>query len=600
MLMGDESSPSEPGSSLGPGAVKETSSDTPTRQKTGLLPKKMSGAATGVDEDGVANEDESPGDQTISKRGSEATTHANAEGSTAKSEASPKRAGARRSLLLVSRMRRLLERRKEEFAAWPHAMQTRLRSAFKAGDTKGKAALDVRGLRLAFLDLGLEGRTPQEKEAITAIAREAAVRGSINFFDFVFQLVPEVEHKLEELRSPKLYTEFVKIDVNGTGRIKDQQCFVALKEHTRNVQLVQEDEETFQTFWKTFAKDLPELYQSRCQGTEQWLDFKGFQALATEVDSRHQEFQHRLEKRVAASTCLPPQLEALHVGELTSLKRIFDSHDVLDNATIPPGSIAISLLQCGVVAPVGPLWDRMQQAMGKYSGVSFKFTDYLTLIDGMREETRTLLKASLQGYFKHYTWSSGAPTMPVLEVPALMTEIPVCQDCSHNIEELVALVKTYEKDDHELDTDALVSLISKVGEKARTTQRENEEKVAKMLKFSTQQVLQLRESFSALSRTGCLGVSELRLWFKQINPDLDPTTQDIEALIEDVSPIGAPMSPRTAFHSKPQKEDEDEGKPLTEDAESCGEDGASNSQSEDMAERSDEFDATMRKSGTPL
>jgi len=246
----------------------------------------------------------------------------------------------KKSTLMKSRMRRLLERRKQEFASWPPVEQQRLKQAFNAGDSSGLAMLDSKGLRVAFTELGLEGRNRHEKEAILAISREAAsIRGNINFFDFVFQLVAEVEQKLEEMRSPKLYAEFQQIDDKGTGRLKEQQCLYGLEQHAWSIlEQQQVDEEDLQAFWKAFVKDFPDMFRARGHGADGTVDFKGFQLLATQLDTRSADYFQSLEKRIARLECLPPQLEADHNGELSFLKRIFDSCDTSSQG--PQGQIS--------------------------------------------------------------------------------------------------------------------------------------------------------------------------------------------------------------------------------------------------------------------
>jgi len=578
------------GSSMSLGDFRSAASkDEPLRPITpnrkGIVQRKQTGPTEDPDDDiscqmladhiSPDDKDKSSERADLPKQGS-TFTFRRGTGFTSKADTESLTSKKGQSLMMRSRMRRLLDKRKHEFASWPSAEQARLRSAFQTGDPAGKAALDSKGLRLAFAALGLEGRTVQEKEAIAKIAREAAIRGSINFFDFVFQLVPEVEHKLEELRSPKLYAEFQLIDTHGAGRIKEHQCLVALEKHTKAVQSLQKDDETFQSFWKQFVKDFPGIYKARCQGVEQWLDFKGFQILATELDSQRAAFQQQLEKRIANQTCLPLQLEKMHAGELSALKRVFDAHEMTDHETLAVDRAVDGLLQCGVAAPVGPLWDRMQKAMSEFDGMAFAFKDFLMLVDGMREETNTLLKGALQSYVKQL---GSTASITAHDIPAIMGELPVCKDCCNNSEDLISLVESCDKDCNDLDASSLVVVIAKVSERSRITQREIEATTAKQLGFSAKQVMQLRESFASLTRTGALGVEEVKLWFKEINPDMDPTTKQIEELIEEAAPALAPpiFKPQTARHRS--------GDSDRTDAEADDKDSAASSNESDSHEK---------------
>jgi len=147
-----------------------------------------------------------------------------------------------------------------------------------------------------------------------------------------------------------------------------------------------------------------------------------------------------------------------------------------------------------------------------------------------------LLKTALTHLFKGFAWNS--QEISSSQVPALMNEILICKDCCYQIEELVAIVDSCDKDVNEaFDMDGLVALISKVTERSRAMQRDNEAVVAKQLGFTFGQVFRMRRSFASLTSTGAIGVPELRLWFQEINPHFEPSTKEIEALIEEFSPL---------------------------------------------------------------
>jgi len=91
------------------------------------------------------------------------------------------------------------------------------------------------------------------------------------------------------------------------------------------------------------------------------------------------------------------------------------------------------------------------------------------------------------------------------------------------------------------DMEGLVALISKVTERCRAMQRESEAVVAKQLGFNFNQVLRMRRSFAALTSSGAIGVVEIRMWFQEINPNVEPSTKQIETLIEEFSPLVAKL-----------------------------------------------------------
>merc|ERR1712217_129700 len=56
--------------------------------------------------------------------------------------------------------------------------------------------------------------------------------------------------------------------------------------------------------------------------------------------------------------------------------------------------------------------------------------------------------------------------------------------------------------------------------------------------ITPEQVLDVRMSFAGLSRSGVVGVAEIRLLIEAINPAVNPCNKDIEQLIEEASPAG--------------------------------------------------------------
>jgi hypothetical protein len=179
--------------------------------------------------------------------------------------------------------------------------------------------------------------------------------------------------------------------------------------------------------------------------------------------------------------------------------------------------------------------------MDECNGFNFSFKDYLHIVDGIREESKLLLKESVHELFSSYNLSvSSSPAIVSTEVPALMTELQFCRDCFSQQVDLMHFVEQCEKDvSEELEVYALVTLILKFYEKCRMGQRESEAVIAKQLGFSIKEVIVLRESFACMTTTGQIGLPEVKRWFKEINPsmDVDAKACEIEALMEEVSPV---------------------------------------------------------------
>jgi hypothetical protein len=215
------------------------------------------------------------------------------------------------------------------------------------------------------------------------------------------------------------------------------------------------------------------------------------------------------------------------------------------------------------------MWQRLQQVMDECEGLVFSFRDFLVMVDGLRADAKGILRSSIHGLFKSYNLNiSDAHGVIPSEVPDLMRELPICKDCCQSDPDLLMnFVEAFDPDGgSELNLDALLVLIQKTSEKFRSGQRVSEAATARKLGFSTRQVLQLRESWAELSDTGVIGVPEIRKWFKEINPKVDPSNKELEMLIVEVSPHPMHQMPENdGFSWKDRHDSIDDGRFLFED-----------------------------------
>merc|ERR1719265_125160 len=379
--------------------------------------------------------------------------------------------------------------------------------------------------------------------------------------------MPDVTSKLEELRSPELHALFSKHDVHSQGRVNEATCLKALEAHAKSET---DDEKELKLFWEAFKKDFTALYDELSQGDDRTVDFKTFQILVGQFNTRKADYHCQLERRIAVVEMLPPEMEAKHTGELSWMKRFFDE-GLTDNG--PENSIALrdvldGILQCGVAPPAGHLWTRLLQIMESCNGIWYGFKEYLQVVDTVREDGLNTLILAIKALFESYEWAV-APQIRSGDVPGLILELELCTDVCGDPDRLPTLVEACDEDDTgDLNMQQLAKLCLKVCEKARAAQREKETHLANKLGFSKKQVLQMRETYAILtsSTDGVLRIPELVSWFKEINPDLKPSMKDIEAIVAEACP-----APKSDIFSETTDDGADSPKPdLTEDLKAIG------------------------------
>jgi len=444
----------------------------------------------------------------------------------------------------MSRMRRLLDVRKAEFEGLPIAERERLRRAFAAGNPVADSGIDEKGFLKAITELGFEGHTRAEKEEIRKMGREAAVCGAINFFEFVFVLVPQVEQKLQEMRSPKLHAQYMALDLDENGNINIEVCMAAIQQKALRWPGSRVDQETVEAFWKDFATDFQELFK-KCRYVDGKVDYNGFRELVGHLEARRAEFRHNAEKRASTLEELHPQMEKAHFGELSYLRGIFSSYSGGEQCLLEPPKLTMALMDCGVLPGNGEGLDRgmemLEDFFETHSAVMFPFKTFLTLIQKLRAQQSVMLKAILRIALQVFdNEPDDELPCPVLagDVPKLIVETNLCRDCIPAAEQrdrLALLVDMCEQQGvDQLNLKNLMELVAKVLERARSAARAREAVIAQELELSQEQVLELRMHFAGLTRTGVMGIPEIQSLLKGFIPPIPSTVKDVEVLISDV------------------------------------------------------------------
>eukprot|EP00927_Polykrikos_kofoidii_P026661 TRINITY_DN23708_c0_g1_i1.p1 TRINITY_DN23708_c0_g1~~TRINITY_DN23708_c0_g1_i1.p1 ORF type:complete len:972 (+),score=166.95 TRINITY_DN23708_c0_g1_i1:32-2917(+) len=443
-----------------------------------------------------------------------------------------------------NKVRRLLEARRSKFAEKPATQQNRLRRAFSVGDRSNSACLDARGAKIALEQLGLGGRTPEENHAIFVVIRESLlICGHINFIDFVFQLVPEVETKLQEMRSPVLYQEFQSLDFGGVGRVGEDACLKALERNARSTR--QLDTETVDAFWNSFVADFRHIF-CRVQDART-VNFTEYSKIVEEFEKYRFQFFSKAERNAAMHLNVPPATEKAHFGDLAYLRRIYltrasgySRSDSSLEARLASGTkVLAALLDVGVIPMGGDLYEQGREALGVCDEtVRFKFRDFLSLATKLREAGTVDLRGALQ-VLKQRNIASPKNVPRHKMIPAILGDLGLFIDCSCTTEELAKIAcradSEWRDDIDSSCKEDMACFIQRVVENARAASRVREEKLGEKLGFDTDQVMQLRMSFAGMASNGLVDAVTLKSFIWQLNSEVVLRDAEIDSLIAQVA-----------------------------------------------------------------
>jgi Ca2+-binding EF-hand superfamily protein len=129
----------------------------------------------------------------------------------------------------LDRMQRLLTSKRLEFEQRPETERRQLSEAFQRHDKDASGSLDPKEITACLADLGFKPHTAVECREIRRIGYEVAVLGTMDFLQFVFEMVPRARAKLRELRRGPLLLEFGMFDQDESGHLDRQECMQVLE-----------------------------------------------------------------------------------------------------------------------------------------------------------------------------------------------------------------------------------------------------------------------------------------------------------------------------------------------------------------------------------
>lgn len=140
------------------------------------------------------------------------------------------------------KLAKLWQARRLEFEDLPREEQVALHKAFLTGAAPGRGGskqrshvpsaeaggeeqkLDMKGLRRALCDFGLESRNTKAKAEVQEFCGELVITGKVDFFQFSFEAVPHVRKILRNIRRDLVRKHFQIYDPEDIGYLSKSDC----------------------------------------------------------------------------------------------------------------------------------------------------------------------------------------------------------------------------------------------------------------------------------------------------------------------------------------------------------------------------------------
>lgn len=428
-----------------------------------------------------------------------------------------------------------MEEQQREFEALPLFEQEALERAYRLGTEKGNTETQATNAQLlehyhhapkvaadqpsklynCLLELGLNGRRDVEHREIKLLCHEAEKAGDVDFYGFVFDVVPSARAKLIDLHQDSLAEQFTYYDHDNNGYLDKDECSDMLTKLCRNMDQVGL-EGVRQEFETVF--DRVKLVETDCaNGFSEYLDFEGFQDLYERVHEKYEcLLQNRMYKLIEEHKLSSVEAKS-YAEELLVLYDTFVQADRGGHSYLDLPEVFGALLEHGLIpndATERKQVERMVEAAlsGSSSPGRLSFHSFLDLIKMVREAGRVQARPQLSAYFKECD-KDGNGKLSFAEARVIFAKLGMVPECREDQDELKNMLLKVDIDGSgDLDFQEFTHLVQQVIEKIRTNERRRTNQVAKQLGFSEEQVAELREIFFNLDSNGDggLGIEECR------------------------------------------------------------------------------------------
>jgi Ca2+-binding EF-hand superfamily protein len=432
----------------------------------------------------------------------------------------------------LDRMQRLLTSKRLEFEQRPETERRQLSEAFQRHDKDASGSLDPKEITACLADLGFKPHTAVECREIRRIGYEVAVLGTMDFLQFVFEMVPRARAKLRELRRGPLLLEFGMFDQDESGHLDRQECMQVLEMIcTANL-----DPCGLKEMEDQFMRTIEEL-----SGDDGHVDFEIFQELVSRSREHHQRIVACRISDICKSKCLEAEDARKHSDELVLLHHSFQEIDVEKVGSLGWDGIRMLLIEYGLLPRSGEFEIAVVNEFNKavfLTDGQMAFGEFLKLVRSLRKGQLAAEEYGLRQVFERLDRDKSR-SLEISEVSAMLEEFSVQPQCWEDQMAIRRLLDEVDEDDSgHLSFEEFSVFVQRVREHLATAARRRQRVAASNLGFKDIQVAELRDVFFRLDaeQDGFLRINQLRKALDMLRRQMSP--DDLRELVAKIDVAG--------------------------------------------------------------
>jgi Ca2+-binding EF-hand superfamily protein len=435
----------------------------------------------------------------------------------------------------LSRMQALLDVKRQEFEKRPEAERQQLSEAFQKHDSDNSGSLDHKEILACLTDLGLKPHTHVETREMRRIINEVAVLGTIDFLQFVFEMIPRAREKLRELRKGPLLVEFRMFDRDENGFLDRNECMLILEMLcTANL-----DGHGLVKMKCVFEAAINDVVNSAGQ-----LDFDAFEELVSRAREEHRCIVQTRLAEIYREEELDFEDLRQHADEIVLLFDSFKRMDTRGVGNLGWDDIRLILIEYDLLPREEAAQNCVIDDFAKtalFTDGKVRFQEFLRLLRTLRKEQLKKEEHELKEMFNRLD-KDRSETLEVSEVSRLLEEFGVQPQCWEDQMQIRRMLDQIDEDQSgNFSFDEFCRLVQRVREYLATVARRRQRVTAERLGFADRQVAELRDVFFALdsSQQGCLTIDQLRKALDNLRVPMSP--EDLHSLVADYDTDGSGM-----------------------------------------------------------
>lgn len=405
-----------------------------------------------------------------------------------------------------------------------------MREVFQRFDRDNSDSLEGLEIVEALRELGLHGKTTEEKRGITRIWQDAAneaadeakkVTGahskrssgfmvpreekqSVDFLTFALKVVPSVRQLLAQSHAAETIKHFFMADQDGKGRISLQQCLEVARTMGLDHRFMEQ---------KFLARFLP---GDTCTCED-------FQGMVTRCREHLQRVVKKRERDLQ---------EQMHIDERTfqecrqdivNLYDIFVRYTESEDGKLPRDRVMPVLREFGLQPKSFQEREALNSILKSLEEDeevgAFSFVDFLELAQALRTYHQEQNRADQLARFERYDRNRNGQ-LSVAEISSLLVDVGCAPMRRKEQEELAQLIQFVDADGNgTIDFQEFQVLSQRIDEKLRSMRYEDEIEHAMTVGFSESQLRDLRSVFDSLDADGSekLSAAEVRIGLAQMD-----------------------------------------------------------------------------------